>query len=153
MTSRIARRILRNGRLVRGEDGELQQFEVFEEMTTARRSAGVAGKTLKFLTDKTEEGVPRPQYRIWHSFCFQEFRHETRTGPSRTRRIERTASCSNRFTSCARFTLNLLPGRFSTPHVVYIRGTALKRCQWKGNRPRGGFRLPWARCRTNPWDG
>ena len=37
-------------------------------------------------------------------------------------------------------------------HGIYRRA-ALKRCQRKGDRPRGGFRLPWARCRTNARDG
>lgn len=44
-------------------------------------------------------------------------------------------------------------GEFFAPDMVYIESTALKRCQRKGDRPRGGFRLPWARCRASAWEG
>ena len=37
-------------------------------------------------------------------------------------------------------------------HGIY-KSTAVKRCQRKGDRPRGGFRLPWARCQADAWDG
>src|SRR5262249_39044066 len=36
----------------------------------------------------------------------------------------------------------------------YICEEAFLKCrQWKGARPRGGFRLPWARCQADAWDG
>ena len=37
-------------------------------------------------------------------------------------------------------------------HGIYERA-ALKRCQRKGARPPGWFRLPWARCQADAWDG
>src|SRR5260370_26833582 len=41
---------------------------------------------------------------------------------------------------------------FDATHGIYRRA-ALKRCQREGGRPRGGFRLPWARCRASAWEG
>ena len=45
-------------------------------------------------------------------------------------------------------------GRPTRPSMVYME--ALDRsdasCQRKGDRPRGGFRLPWARCHADAWE-
>ena len=36
-------------------------------------------------------------------------------------------------------------------HGIYERAR-LRSCQRKGDRPRGGFRLPWARCQADAWE-
>src|SRR3954471_16874385 len=36
---------------------------------------------------------------------------------------------------------------------AWSRGkTESESCQRKGDRPRGGFRLPWARCQADAWE-
>ncbi len=143
LTYRTVDATWRIGSLVRREGGELQQFEDFErnddEPENPIRHVGIHSSSWPAMPDEVRFA---PTTRRGTRFAHGRNRDETRTGPSRSSWIDRIASCSNRFTYCARFTLNLRLRRFSTAHVVYIRGTAKKRCQWKGNRPRGGFRLP-----------
>jgi hypothetical protein len=143
----------RTGILCGGREWSYNSSKILTRTTTRSTIRPTSRNSLKFLTCNAETTDFGATMSSGIRFALEGNRDETRTGPSRSSWIDRIASCSNRFTHCARFTLNLLLRRFSTPHVVYIRGTAAKRCQWKGNRPRGGFRLPWARCWTNPWDG
>ena len=95
---------------------------------------------------------------IWHSVLrwYVICGHETRTRTTWTARSRLDSHPLGvgigSFRRFASLSFSAWSANFGATHGIYRR-TALKRCQRKGNRPRGGFRLPWARCRTNAWDG
>ena len=150
----ITRRTSRSALLCPQVPGFTKQTYLFCRDDVPVTDSSILWKRLKFFGGNAAGPISASSFRqlVLDLQCDWTMADEDHLDPARSRpdsHLLATASV------CSAGSLQFLsrPGRnFGATHGIYRR-TALKRCQRKGNRPRGGFRLPWARCRTSAWDG
>jgi hypothetical protein len=133
--------------------GFTKQTYLFCRDDVAVTASAISWKRLKFFGRNAAGRISVRVFGDWYVVCDGlEVTDEDHLDPARSRPDSHLlATASVCFAGSLQFLSR--PGRnFGATHGIYRR-TALTRCQRKGNRPRGGFRLPWARCRASAWDG